>query len=213
MKKLTPRQQQILDYLLKFSHEKGYSPSIRELAKHFKIRSTQGIVRHLDALERKGYIKRDSVARSIRITTPPNPNTDYSFASHTTINPSNFTLLPLLGEVAAGQPILAIENTEDQIPIPNDWISSGKQHFVLKVKGESMADAILPGDLVIVAQQSYADIGDIVVAMIDEEATVKRFYKQDGKIILKADNPAYEDIPVSNETTILGKVVSLLRKY
>ena len=203
---LTDRQQAILDYLSASIRERGFPPTIREVMAHFGINSTQGVQRHLDALERKGYIERDSRARSIRLT--------YA-APEVASGPSLdiVRMVPLLGQVAAGQPILATENVEDEVPIATDWLAVSQDYFLLRVRGESMADAIQPGDMVLVERQPRAERGEIVVAQIDDEATVKRYYPEPGRVILRSDNPAYDDIIVTHDLTILGKVTALIRKY
>jgi repressor LexA len=203
---LTERQQAILDFISMSVRERGFPPSLREISSQFGIQSTQGVLRHLEALEKKGYIKRDSrAARSMQIMGErPSPEDDL-----------NLRMVPIIGQVAAGSPIAAVENVEDQIPFSKDWLSMGKDYFLLRVKGDSMAEAIQPGDLVLVERQTRAELGQIVVAMIDEEATVKRFFQEKNRVLLRADNPSYSDIVVENgaELQILGKVTGLVRKY
>lgn len=202
---LTERQQAILDFISVSAQERGFPPSIREISAQFGIQSTQGVLRHLDALEKKGYLKRDSrAARSMQITDRVSPEDNL-----------NLRMVPILGQVAAGSPIAAVENIEDQIPFSKDWLSMGKDYFLLRVKGDSMAEAIQPGDLVLVQRQARAELGEIVVAMIEEEATVKRFFREKKQVLLRADNPRYSDIVVQEgtELQILGKVTGLVRKY
>ena len=202
---LTERQQAILNFISESTKERGFPPSIREISSHFGIQSTQGALRHLDALEKKGYLKRDArSARSVQLTDRVSPEDDL-----------NLRMVPVLGRVAAGIPIAAVENVEDQIPISKDWLSVGKDYFLLRVRGDSMADAIQPGDLVLVERQARAETGEIVVAMIEEEATVKRLFREKDKVLLRADNPGYSDIVVKEGTEfqILGKVTGLVRKY
>jgi repressor LexA len=198
---LTDRQKAIYDFLLKTIREKGFAPSIHEIGKQFKIASTNGVSDHLKALEKKGYIRRvgkraielvNAVGKSVLTTTRE---------------------VPVLGKVAAGKPLLSEENIEGTITIPDD-MGSGKQ-FALRVKGDSMIDAgILDGDRVIVKQQAAVENGDIVCALIDGEATLKRFFKKDGVVTLKAENDKYRPITVSEgEFRIAGKVVGLLRKF
>ena len=209
---LTERQQAILDFISISARERGFPPSIREISSQFGIQSTQGVLRHLDALEKKGYLKRDSrTARSMQVT-------DDRERDKERVSPEddlNLRMVPIVGQVAAGSPIAALENVEDQIPISKDWLSMGKDYFLLRVKGDSMAEAILPGDLVLVQRQAQVELGEIVVAMIGEEATVKRFYKEQNAVLLRADNPQYSDIVVEEgaEIQILGKVTGLVRKY
>ncbi len=198
---LTDRQKAIYDFLLQTIREKGFAPSIHEIGRQFKIASTNGVSDHLKALEKKGYIRRVG-KRAIEI-----------------VNALGKTVLsatrevPVLGRVPAGKPFLSEENIEDVITIPDD-MGSGKT-FALKVKGDSMIDAgILDGDKVIVKQQGTAENGEIVCAVINGEATLKRFYKKDGIVTLKAENEKYPPITVSGgEFRIAGKIVGLLRKF
>ena len=198
---LTDRQKAIYDFLLKTIREKGFAPSIPEIGKQFKIASTNGVSDHLKALEKKGYIRRVG-KRAIEV-----------------VNAFGKTVLgatrevPMLGRVPAGKPFLSEENIEGLLSIPSD-MGSGKL-FALQVKGDSMIGAgILDGDRVIVKQQGAAENGEIVCAVIDGEATLKRFYKKDGVVTLKAENEKYRPITVSaGEFRIAGKIVGLLRKF
>jgi len=198
---LTARQKAIYDFLLKTIREKGFAPSIPEIGKQFKIASTNGVSDHLKALEKKGYIRRVG-KRAIEV-----------------VNALGKTVLtatrdvPVLGKVPAGKPLLSEENIEGILSIPDD-MGSGKL-FALQVKGDSMIGAgILDGDKVIVKQQGTAENGEIVCAMINGEATLKRFFKKDGVITLKAENDKYAPITVSEgEFRIAGRVVGLLRKF
>ena len=198
---LTARQKAIYDFLLKTIREKGFAPSIHEIGRQFKIASTNGVSDHLKALEKKGYIRRVG-KRAIEI-----------------VNALGKTVLtatrevPVLGKVPAGKPLLSEENIEGLLSIPDD-MGSGKL-FALQVKGDSMIDAgILDGDKVIVKQQGTAENGEIVCAVINSEATLKRFYKKGGVITLKAENEKYAPITVSEgEFRIAGRVVGLIRKF
>lgn len=205
---LTERQQSILEFLGETIRERGFPPSIREISAHFGITSTQGVQRHLEALEKKGYIERDSRARSIRLT-----GAGVGGQTPTTLSADAIRMVPLLGQVAAGQPIAAVENIEEEVPIASDWLAVSQDYFLLRVRGESMADAIQSGDMVLVERQPRAERGQIVVAMIDDEATVKRYYPEPGRVILRSDNPAYDDIIVTHDLSILGQVTALIRKY
>jgi len=198
---LTSRQKAIYDFLLKTIREKGFAPSIPEIGKQFKIASTNGVSDHLKALERKGYIRRVG-KRAIEVV-----NSLGKAAITATRD------VPVLGKVAAGKPLLSEENVEGYVTIPED-MASGKT-FALQVKGDSMIGAgILDGDRVIVKQQGAAENGEIVCALIDGEATLKRFYKKDGVVTLKAENEKYDPIILSEgEFRIVGKVVSLLRRF
>jgi len=198
---LTDRQKAIYDFILKTIRERGFAPSIAEIGKQFKIASTNGVSDHLKALEKKGYIRRVG-KRAFEVV-----NALGKAALSATRE------IPLLGRVPAGKPFLSEENTEGLLAIPSD-MASGKQ-FALVVKGDSMIGAgIQDGDRVILKQQSTAENGEIVCAVIDGEATLKRFYKKDGVVTLKAENEKYPAIKVSEgEFRIAGKIVGLLRKF
>jgi repressor LexA len=198
---LTNRQKAIYDFLLKTIREKGFAPSIPEIGRQFKIASTNGVSDHLKALEKKGYIRRVG-KRAIEV-----------------VNALGKAVLtatrevPVLGRVPAGKPFHSEENIEGLLSIPDD-ISSGKT-FALQVKGDSMIGAgIMDGDRVIVKQQETAENGEIVCALIDGEATLKRFFKKNGVVTLKAENEKYAPIVVSEgEFRIAGRIVGLLRKF
>lgn len=210
-RQITEKQKLILDYISQSVEERGFPPSLREISAYFGIQSTQGVLRHIEALEKKGLIKRDArTARSLQLTTRPTRNTHHSPEDNL-----GLAMIPVLGQVAAGVPIAAIEHAEEQVPVSKDWLVSGKDYFLLRVKGNSMAEAIQPNDLVLVEKQSKPERGQIVVAMWEEEATVKRFYKEESKVVLRSDNASYQDIVVPAETPlqILGKVTGLIRKY
>jgi repressor LexA len=198
---LTDRQKAIYDFLLKTIREKGFAPSIHEIGKQFKIASTNGVSDHLKALEKKGYIRRVG-KRAIELV---------NAVGKSVLTATREVLV--LGKVAAGKPLLSEENIEGSITIPDD-MGSGKQ-FALRVKGDSMIDAgILDGDRVIVKQQAAAENGDIVCAVIEGEATLKRFFKKGGVITLKAENEKYPPITVAEgEFRIVGRIVGLLRKF
>lgn len=198
---LTSRQKAIYDFLLKTIREKGFAPSMHEIGRQFKITSTNGVSDHLKALEKKGYIRRVG-KRAIEIV---------NALGKAAISPTRG--LPVLGRIAAGKPLLNEENFEGTITIPDD-MGSGKR-FALQVKGDSMIGAgILDGDRVIVKQQGSAENGEIVCAVIEGEATLKRFFEKDGVVTLKAENEKYPPITVSEgEFRIVGRVVGLLRKF
>ncbi len=204
MSKLSPRQQAILDYIKKEVEEKGYPPSVREIGEAVGLASSSTVHGHLSRLEKKGFIRRDPTKpRAIEILDRPTkerrPETD-------TVK------VPLVGKVTAGEPITAVENIEEYIPLPKKMVGNGK-HFILSVQGDSMINAgIFDKDYVIVRQQPTADNGDIVVAMTpDEEATVKRFYKEKDYVRLQPENDLMEPILLP-QVTILGKVVGLIRR-
>ena len=201
--KLTDRQQEILDFIVDAVQTKGYPPTLREISHKFDISSTQGVRRHIDALEKKGYISREPGARSLSVATDI---LDLSLGR-------DVVSVPLLGEVAAGQPTFAEENVEERITVSTDWLGPRGEHFFLKVKGYSMADSILPGDLVLVEKAGVANNGEIVVALLEEEATVKRFFRNGKRIELRADNPEFDHIIPQEDFQILGRVTALMRRY
>lgn len=199
-KALTKRRQQILDYIIQATQEKGYPPTVREIGQEVGLTSSSSVHFHLKALEKHGYIERDgSRTRALRPMHGP--------ASLPTPTSRH---VPLVGRVAAGEPILATENIEEMLPLPTDMFP-GDEVFALRVQGDSMINAgIFDGDLVLVRRQSSADNGDIVVAILDDEATVKRFYKNDDTIELRPENDALDPIITSN-VEVVGKVCGLLR--
>jgi repressor LexA len=200
---LTKRQQQILQYVLDYVQKEGYPPSIREIGKTFDIGSLRGVTVHLDALERKGYISRSNTPRSIKLIHP-------SFQTG-----SRSAMLPLLGSIAAGAPISAQEHVEDLIPVPSEMVRNVDNAFLLRVKGDSMiGDGIMPRDLVVIKPQNTANQGDLVAALLGDEATVKRIHFYASGVRLLPSNPAYEPIEVDREDAkIVGKVIGLIRDY
>jgi len=204
MTKLSKRQQMIIDYIKNEVNEKGYPPSVREIAKAVGLASSSTVHGHLLRLENKGYIRRDPTKpRAIEIL-------DKSIDSNIPKDKARYA--PVIGKVTAGIPITAVENIEEFIPIPSSSASPDDNLFVLIIEGESMIEAgILDGDMVIVKQQNTADNGEIVVAMTeDDEATVKRFFKEKDHIRLQPENATMEPLLLQN-VTILGKVVGLYR--
>jgi len=201
-KLLTDRQKQILEIIVDHIKEKSYAPTYQELANILNIKSKYAILKHIDSLVAKGYIEKDSSARALRIIHP-----DYLPATN-----DNYDV-PLVGRVAAGYPILAQENVERYVSIPRAMIKAEGRYFALKVRGDSMVNAgILEDDLVIVRSESQAYSKEIIVALIEDDVTVKRLIKKDGVTYLKAENDAYKDIYPSGEWTIQGKVVGLIRE-
>ncbi len=202
MKALTNRQKEILRLISGYIDEKGYPPSYQELADKLNIKSKYAILKHIDALVAKGYLEKDSSARALRII-----DSEYAPASQNEVN------VPLIGRVAAGFPILAQENVERYIPIPRALIKSEGRYFALKVRGDSMINAgIFEDDLVVVNSTNTAHNRDIVVALLHDEVTVKRLMLEKGKAYLKAENPQYDDIYPESEWSIQGKVVGLVRE-
>lgn len=201
---LTRRQQQIFDYILTEISRKGYPPSVREIGQAVGLTSSSTVHSHLAALEKKGYIRRDPTKPRALEVLDFRPGTAGAGAS-------KVKSLPLVGRVAAGVPLLAQENIEDIIAVPVEI--AGDDSFLLKVRGESMIDAgIFDGDYIVVRQQKTADNGDIIVALVGDEATVKRFYKQDRRVVLKPENQKMEPI-ILDDVTIMGKVVGLMRRF
>jgi len=198
---LTTRQKSIYEFLSITIREKGYAPSIPEIGQRFKINSTRGVFDHLKALERKGYIKRVG-KRAIEIISPSGRSALPEAKE-----------IPIVGRVQAGTPILAEENIEGFFSVASE-LARGNETFALKVKGDSMIeDSIVEGDLVIIRQQHTAENGDIVCALIGNEATLKRFYREGNEITLRPANKNYDPIVVSDgEFRILGKATGVIRK-
>ncbi|MCL2421468.1 MAG: transcriptional repressor LexA [Defluviitaleaceae bacterium] len=199
---LSAKQQMILDFLKKEIKRNGYPPTVREICDAVGLSSTSTVHAHLESLERKGYIRRSPTKnRSTEIL-------DENFYN----NGHELAFVPIVGNVAAGVPILAEENIEDTFPIPIDQVKNDPC-FMLHVKGDSMIDeGIFDGDLVLVRQQQTATNGDIVIALIDDSATVKTFFREAGQIRLQPANKAFTPIVV-NDCEILGKVIGLYRRY
>ena len=210
-RKITKRQQQIYDFIRSYQLEKGYPPSVREMAAAVGLSSPSTVHAHLSALEARGLIKRDKTKpRALEVF-----NEDGTAAKLAEVKeqPDRGTIsLPLVGRVAAGLPILAEQNVEDTFTLPTEIVTDSSS-FVLEVHGESMINAgIFNGDFIVVREQKSAMNGEIVVAMIDGEATVKTFYKEAGRVRLQPENDSMEPIYASN-TVILGKVVALMRRF
>ncbi len=205
MKQLTARQREVLQAIQDYQAERGYMPSIRELCKLLSISSLRGVTIHLSALEKKGWIQRESTSRSIRLLAPPRPGA----------NSDSPRFVPLLGTIAAGIPLLAVENVESYVPVPEEIGARQTELFALKVKGDSMVgDHILDGDTIVVESRPTADDGDIVAALIDDEATVKRLDTRSQPPRLLPSNTGYDPIELSDGSgRILGKVVGLVRRY
>lgn len=202
-KGLTKRQQLILQFVLDYVQREGYPPSIREIGAHFAIGSLRGVTVHLDALARKGYITRSNTPRSIKVI-------------HPSMQTSNrVMMLPLVGQIAAGQPIEATENVEDMIPVPSEMVRNIENAFLLRVKGDSMSgEGIMPRDLVVIKPQQTANQNDLVAVLLGDEATVKRLHMSAKGVRLMPSNPAYEPIEVDREDArVIGKVVGLIRDY
>lgn len=200
--KISAKQEEILEYIKSQILERGFPPSVRDICEAVHLKSTSSVHSHLETLEKNGYIHRDPTKpRAIEIL-------DDSF----NFNRIEMVNVPVIGHVAAGEPLLAEQNIENYFPIPMEYMPN-KQTFMLKVHGESMINAgILDGDLVLVEQSSVADNGDIVVALLDDSATVKRFYKEEGIFRLQPENDALEPIIV-RDLQIMGKVIGVFRFF
>ena len=201
--KITAKQQEILDYIKDEILKRGYPPTVREICETVNLKSTSSVHSHLETLEKNGYIRRDPTKpRAIEIC-------DDSFQMVRT----EMVSLPVIGNVAAGQPILAVENIDAYFPIPAEYMPN-EQSFMLTVKGDSMINAgIFDGDQVLVKQQPTADNGDMVVALIDDSATVKTFYKENGYYRLQPENDNMEPIIITGNLQILGKVFGVFRFF
>lgn len=203
MLELTEKQKQVLQIISDYTMEFAYPPTLQELANRLGVRSINSVVKHIQALEKKGFIEKDSAsARGLRVV-------------HTQVVDTNVesdTGIPLIGRVAAGRPILAEQHIESRITVPQHLIRPGRQYYALRVRGDSMIEAgIHNQDVVVVEYQQTAHPEDIIVALIDEEATVKRLKKSGQQFYLKAENPDYSDIYPSADWSIQGKVVGLVR--
>ena len=197
-------QERILIYIQNEIASRGYAPSVREIGEAVGLKSTSTVHGHLQRLEKKGLLHRDAMKpRAMGLA---------ALADEVQSAVVNACPIPVVGRVAAGSPILAEENIEEVLALPPEMVGQG-QHFILKVCGESMIQAgIFDGDYIVVRSQTDANNGEIIVAMVDDEATVKRFYKEDGHFRLQPENDLMEPIIV-DDVTILGRVVSLLRRF
>lgn len=198
--RISKKQQQILDYIKKEILDRGYPPSVREICEAVSLKSTSSVHSHLETLEKNGFIRRDPTKpRAIEIC-------DDSFQMIRT----EMTSLPVIGRVAAGEPILAAQNIENYFPVPAELVPSGES-YALRVHGDSMINVgIFDGDLIFVHSCSNAENGEIIVALVDDSATVKRFYKEKDHIRLQPENDTMDPIIVS-DCTILGKVFGVFR--
>lgn len=211
-KNLSQRQRQILHCIIQHTEAHGFPPTVREIGEAVNLSSSSTVHGHLKALEQGGWIRREAVlTRAIRVVAPNRLEEADNVTKPPGESAGSVTYLPLVGCVAAGSPTLAFEEVEETFPISKDLLA-GAEGFLLRVKGESMIeDGIRNGDYVIVRRQVIAENGDTVVAMVDEEATVKRFYKERGKIRLQPANQAMEPM-YFDSVEIIGKVVGLFRK-
>ena len=200
--KITEKQSQILEYIKSEILNKGYPPSVRDICQAVNLKSTSSVHSHLETLEKNGYIRRDPTKpRTIEII-----DDNFNLVRREVVN------VPMVGTVAAGQPILAIENIDNYFPIPSEYMPN-EETFMLKVKGESMINAgILDGDNILVKRQNTAKNGDMVVALVDDSATVKTFYKENGHIRLQPENDDMDPIIVP-DCEIIGKVFGVFRFF
>ena len=201
--RISKKQQEILDYIKSEIINRGFPPAVREICEAVHLKSTSSVHSHQEALEKNGYIRRDATKpRAIDII-----DDQFNLVRREIVN------VPLIGTVAAGQPILAVENIETYFPVPAEMMPNA-QSFMLKVKGDSMINAgIFDGDQVLVKQQSTAEDGDMVVALVEDSATVKTFYKEDGYYRLQPENDTMDPILVHGDLKILGKVFGVFRFF
>ena len=204
---LTSRQRQILEYIIEYEKEHGYPPTIREICEAFGISSPRGVSKHLEALEKKGYIERSKGrSRGIRILK----------SAQQDVVLEEFYTIPVVGVIAAGDAIEAIENVSEYIPIPERLLNRGHEYYALKVKGNSMVEAhILDGDYAIIRKQAWANEGDIVVVLIEgQSATLKRFHHRGDTVVLKPANSMMNPIELPVDKVIIqGKLVGIMRWY
>ena len=198
--KISPKQQEILEYIKSQILERGYPPAVRDICEAVHLKSTSSVHSHLETLEKNGYIRRDPTKpRAIEIL-----DESFNFTRREMVN------VPMVGRVAAGEPLLAEQNVENYFPIPMEFMPNN-QTFMLRVKGDSMINiGIFDGDLVLVEQRQTARNGEVIVALVEDGATVKRFFKEEGVFRLQPENDALDPIIVK-EVQILGKVIGVFR--
>ena len=200
--KISAKQREILDFIKNEIINRGYPPSVREICEAVNLRSTSSVFSHLNSLEKNEYIRRD----------PTKPRAIEILDDNFNLTRREMTNIPVIGTVAAGQPLLAVSNIDAYFPIPAEYVPN-KESFMLRVKGNSMVNVgILDGDTIMVERCSTAENGDMVVALVDDSATVKTFYKEDGNIRLQPENDTMDPIIVP-DCQILGKVFGVLRLY
>ena len=206
--KISEKQKEILEYIKQEILNKGYPPAVREICEAVHLKSTSSVHSHLETLEKNGYIRRDPTKpRAIEIM-----DDTFNLTRREMVN------VPVIGNVAAGQPLLAVQNIENYFPIPAEYMPN-QETFMLKVKGESMINAgILDGDHILVERQSTASNGEIVVALVDDSATVKTYYKEDGHYRLQPENDTMDPIIVDEcsivrDLQIMGKVIGVFRFF
>ena len=199
--KISKKQQEILEYIKSEILNRGFPPAVREICEAVNLKSTSSVHSHLETLEKNGYIRRDPTKpRAIEIV-----DDNFNLVRREVVN------VPIVGRVAAGQPLLAVENVENYFPIPAEYMPNAET-FMLVVKGDSMINAgIMDGDNILVEKRSTARNGDMVVALVDDSATVKTFYKENGYYRLQPENDSMEPIIIHGEVAIMGKVIGVLR--
>lgn len=209
---LNKREKEILKFIEKNVKQNGYPPSVREIGKGVGLKSTATVHTYLAALTKKGYIKKESQkGRTLKLLKGGAPDNQEEIKEKPVYSGKEMVEVPVVGKITAGEPILAVENITDTFPIPLDFVGNSES-FMLTVKGESMVEAgILDGDYILIRKQNTANNGEIVVALIDEEATVKTFYKEKGYIRLQPENFTMEPIIVRN-CQVLGRVIGVFRK-
>jgi repressor LexA len=201
MKELTDRQREVLTFIIGFIDSHTYPPTIREIAEHFEI-SIKGAHDHVTALKKKGYVKNDKRSRTMEVIKRDGQEEE-----------DGIIKVPILGPVAAGAPILAEENWDGSVPVHRGMLRKGNRYFALKVKGDSMEGAgILDGDMAIIEQQNTAEDGEIVVAMVNDATTLKRYYREKNRIRLQPENSNYKPI-YSQDVRLLGRVATIIRSY
>lgn len=214
---LTKRQQQVLDFISSSIERRGYPPTLREIGEHFGIKSTNGVNDHLKALEKKGYLRREDLkSRAMRPVTPLHRPAAPALNGHVSLT-DDYVEVPLLGRVAAGEPLLAVENVEDTVKVDRFFIGTNREVFALRVVGQSMIeDGIHDGDFVFVKKTATANKGETVVAMIDGEATVKRYYPEGDRVRFQPANASMQPIIVHRSefrsVDIIGIVVGVYRR-
>jgi repressor LexA len=197
---LTTRQQEVLDIIVEAITSEGYPPTVRELRDILGVNSIRGASIHLDALERKGFIKRSGKARGIRV-----------LDAGTSTNGTREIRIPLIGQIQAGYPLLAEQNVETFINVKKSYLKGNSHAFALRVSGESMIDAgIQPGDIALIVPTQHADNGDIVVALLDDSATLKKFYQVDNYVALLPANPVFQPI-IGRDFSIQGRLIGIIR--
>ncbi len=203
--KLTLEQERVYSFIVKHKQETGFPPTVREIAEKLGYKSPNNVRQHLRLIEQKGYVRLlPGKARGIDVNTSAEQD-----------NTGNESSVPILGTIAAGKPITAIENIEGYVTLDRS-VFRGEGLFALKIKGDSMTGmGILNGDIAVLRRKNQADHGEVVAVVIDEDATLKRFIRENGAVLLRAENPAYSDIVLSstNSIQVIGKLVGIIRKY